>query len=274
MAQLLEIERGDLRLAATMVGNGPPLIWAHGLMATKELTLDILNGLSNYTVLSYDQRGHGGSSPIHDRSLYDLNLMAEDIGAWMDRVGWRAAVVGGDSMGATIAAQFAVLHPQRVTGLVLDIPAIGQQPNSALDADSNAKLLRKGGLEAYINARLSKVPTDQQAPFGRRLNFMRVHDPSSVACAYEAVGGWQFDTSETRRIVVPTSIRAWPDDPIHPIALARELADTIPNAVLYVVSSELNSNVSANRVSLAAILSDLEERISASKTKGGTNVRD
>ena len=60
--------------------------------------------------------------------------------------------------------------------------------------------------------------------------------------------------------MAPTALRAWPGDPIHPLALAREIAAAIPNAVLFEVPLDLISDVSANQASVAAILGALERR--------------
>jgi 3-oxoadipate enol-lactonase len=260
MVKRTYIQSGDLQLAAEVHGEGKPVIWAHGLMETKELTMQLLDGLAGYSILVYDQRGHGASTPIRDQSVFTVSAMAGDLRAVLDQVGWASAIVAGTSIGASIATEFAMLYPERVEALLLDIPAIGSETNAALEADTNAKLLRDGGASAWIAHRLRKVPVNLQKSFETRLESLFRHDGESLALAYEAVATWRCDISALGAIIVPTAVRAWPGDPIHPLALAREIAAAIPNAVLFEVALDLISDVSANQASIAEILGGLERR--------------
>lgn len=57
--------------------------------------------------------------------------MAEDVVAWLDRHRFAQAVLVGHSMGGKVAQAAALLHPDRVSGLVvLDIAPVRYDPSS------------------------------------------------------------------------------------------------------------------------------------------------
>jgi pimeloyl-ACP methyl ester carboxylesterase len=61
-------------------------------------------------------RGFGDSDWADD---YSVPAMAADIGALLDHLGWRKAIVVGHSMGARNACYFASRRPRRVAALAL-----------------------------------------------------------------------------------------------------------------------------------------------------------
>jgi pimeloyl-ACP methyl ester carboxylesterase len=70
-------------------------------------------------VIALDNRGHGGSSKLYDPAAYHSAVMAEDVRALLDHLDLERADVMGYSMGARIAAFFALAHPQRLRRMVL-----------------------------------------------------------------------------------------------------------------------------------------------------------
>jgi pimeloyl-ACP methyl ester carboxylesterase len=68
-------------------------------------------------VLAMDQRGHGDSDKL--AGGYDLIDVAADVGAFMDAMDLKSAVLLGSSSGGYVAQQVAIGIPHRVAGLVL-----------------------------------------------------------------------------------------------------------------------------------------------------------
>lgn len=68
----------------------------------------------------------------HDwRDDMSYQAMAGDVVAWLDRHGVDTAVLVGHSMGGKVAQAAALLHPDRVSGLVvLDIAPVRYEPRS------------------------------------------------------------------------------------------------------------------------------------------------
>lgn len=69
---------------------------------------------AGYRVIALDNRGHGDSEKLHDKSSYGGALMAEDARRLLEHLGIEKAHVMGYSMGARITAFLALNHPQFV----------------------------------------------------------------------------------------------------------------------------------------------------------------
>jgi 3-oxoadipate enol-lactonase len=69
------------------------------------------------SAVAMDCRGHGASDK--PAGPYTLATFAADHVALFDHLGWKSAVVGGSSMGGSVALALATGHPDRVSGLAL-----------------------------------------------------------------------------------------------------------------------------------------------------------
>ena len=97
-------------------GNGPPLFLIHGIGAARNAWAKAMPTLSkNFTVVTYDLRGHGTSPlPIGAFDLDDLVLDLENVRA---RTGFETANFAGHSLGGMIGPAYALKYPARVTSL-------------------------------------------------------------------------------------------------------------------------------------------------------------
>lgn len=231
------VHSAGVELAVEMFGQGPPLLFAHGLTGNRQTTERQLAPLSDaYTVVVYDQRGHGDSSPLTDPAGYDWGQMAEDMGRVMEAAGVERAVVGGESMGAATALLFALRHPERVERLLLTAPAFGDRANSEIDRFRElAAVIRAVGLEKFVLLagetwrRDFGWPEDVVSFLG---GAFLSHDSRSLAAAIDSVIGWvplpTLDVLE--RVACPTCIVYWENDPLHPADLALRMVEALPNA--------------------------------------------
>ena len=100
-------------------GEGPDVVLIHGITSTLAIwyTKVIPALASDYRVAAYDLRGHGhsGMTPTG----YSSADMAGDLLALMDHIGMERARLVGHSFGGSIALHLALLHPDRVAGVVL-----------------------------------------------------------------------------------------------------------------------------------------------------------
>ena len=74
-------------------------------------------------LLSFDARGHGGTIALLDPERLTFSSFADDLCSLLDHLTIHAAVVGGISMGAGVALNFALRFPDRALGLILCRPA-------------------------------------------------------------------------------------------------------------------------------------------------------
>jgi pimeloyl-ACP methyl ester carboxylesterase len=72
-----------------------------------------------YRVAALDLRGHGESDKPHDAAAYGRDGLVGDIGALMDHLGLQRVDLMGYSMGARLALQMALAHPDRVSNLIV-----------------------------------------------------------------------------------------------------------------------------------------------------------
>ena len=98
-------------------GAGQPVVLLHGLFGSLDNWHRISVQLAqHFHVFAVDQRNHGGSPHAREMSY---PLMAADLEEFMDVQHLESAFVLGHSMGGKTAMQFALLHPQRVSKLVI-----------------------------------------------------------------------------------------------------------------------------------------------------------
>ena len=107
-------------LAYEVAGQGPAVLWQHGLGATSAQPAEVFpDGFTRITLLC---RGHDGSD-LGDPALLSIAQFAADALALMDHLGLQSLPMGGISLGAAIALRLAVTHPDRVQALILARPA-------------------------------------------------------------------------------------------------------------------------------------------------------
>jgi pimeloyl-ACP methyl ester carboxylesterase len=105
-------------------GEGEPILLIHGFAsnaATNWVGPEWVRTLTQAgrRVIAYDNRGHGRSEKLYDPAVYGAPTMAEDARRLLDHLGIARADVMGYSMGARIAAFFALRHPSRVRSVIL-----------------------------------------------------------------------------------------------------------------------------------------------------------
>lgn len=238
-----EIAARGVKLAGEEAGEGPAVVLLHGLTATHRYVVMGSRTLerSGLRTIAYDARGHGRSSPAQDPAAYTYPLLADDLEAVLDELGIERALLAGASMGAHTALAFALLHPERVAGIGLVTPAFDPCADDSASYDALAAGLRADGVEGFVRAYdFSRVPAEWRATVEKVVRQrLSLHEhPEAVADAMEAVPRSRPFQSmdELARIAVPAVVVASRDevDPGHPLALAEEYAQRIPDAELRV----------------------------------------
>jgi len=117
-------EHGGVEIAFLDEGQGEPVVLVHGFASTAAVNWVHPGWVTTLTkagrrVIALDNRGHGASSKLYDPAAYHSTVMAEDVRALLDHLGLERADVIGYSMGARIAAFFALAHPARLRRAVL-----------------------------------------------------------------------------------------------------------------------------------------------------------
>lgn len=98
-----------------------PLVLAHGFTVSLEMWFPQMHLLSqDYRLITWDARGHGGSSAPYEVSSYTMPALAQDLRGLLEALdAVDGAVVGGMSFGGMIATQYGVDHSADVHALIL-----------------------------------------------------------------------------------------------------------------------------------------------------------
>jgi pimeloyl-ACP methyl ester carboxylesterase len=107
-----------LHLYYEVHGDGSPLVLLHGGMLTIDLNFAglIPTLAARHTVIGVELQGHGRTADI-DREISPA-ASASDVVALLDHLGIDRAHVLGHSMGAAVALELAISHPDRVRSIV------------------------------------------------------------------------------------------------------------------------------------------------------------
>jgi 3-oxoadipate enol-lactonase len=236
---LTTVRSDRLDLAVETFGDGPPLVFAHGLTGNRHSIRAQLHPLAErYRVVIFDQRGHGDSTAVTDPAQYDPMRMAEDIGSILDALQIDRAIVGGESMGAATALLFALGHSDRVQALLLTAPAFADQPNPDRQRLRDmGQAIATLGLSRFLELAAARQRADlhwSAAAITHVRNSLASHDPDSLATALRTVADWQIlpDLSELSSLRFRACILAWHGDPLHPYELAYRVSEHLPAAQL------------------------------------------
>jgi pimeloyl-ACP methyl ester carboxylesterase len=128
-------------------GEGPPLVLLHaGVANLRQWDPHVPAFAERYRVIRYDSRGYGRSESEH------LEFSNHgDLEQVLDYLGVQATHLLGTSRSGSIALNFSVTHPERVTSLTVvasgagepDLPAEALAPGEALDKATEEALEAK-----------------------------------------------------------------------------------------------------------------------------------
>ncbi len=250
--------RDGTDLAVQTAGVGPPLVLANGLGGSLRAWGPFLDRLgSRRRIVSWDYRGLYRSGPPDEPSAVTIEDHAADLGAVMDQVVGEPAVLMGWSMGVQIAVEYALQHPDDVTGLVLVAGSPGDPYAGVLHA----------GVSRVLIPPATYVVQAAALPFGLTMRALTA-SPRRAAEALRAVGvlapsadldAFTDLAHEFARLDWPVYMRtiramgrhdAWPRlgelqvpslvvggtaDRFLPTESVEAMADAIPDAELYIL---------------------------------------
>jgi len=244
----VELSSGAVRVREG--GEGPALIWTHGLLhpiALEELTplRELLDGVEGRRVVRYDARGHGESAPGGTDAANRWDQLGADLLELAGALGIERFVAACASMGVAAALYAALLAPQRIAALLLLIPPTAWESRPAQVGlyRAMAQILDERGNEALAEVVDETLRTQPVAPGFEPaqealLDALRRWDPTALGHVLRGAADSDLpDWERLAEIGVPALIVAVRDDPGHPLATAEELAERMPFAQLRVVAS-------------------------------------
>jgi pimeloyl-ACP methyl ester carboxylesterase len=256
----VESESGRDRLEYTEYGAGDAwVVLLHGQLMPRRMHQPLARALAaeGLHVVTLDLLGHGRSDRPADPLLYSMTAFGEQVVALLDHLGAAQAVVGGTSLGANVSLEVAVIAPERVRGLIVEMPVL----DNALEAGILAFapiLFSARFLPFTINGvrRLTRPIPRGILPFwaGIALDTLDQRADSMAAVVHGLFFGRIAPSSKQRRAIrVPALVVGHPSDPIHPAADAQMLADELPDATFVTARSILEWRLRPDRLNRAAV---------------------
>ena len=243
------------RLSYTQFGQGDrTTVLLHGLLLNQRMHRPLARALAarGNRVITLDLLGHGQSERPRDMWRYSMTYFGEQTIGLLDHLEVDQAVVMGTSLGANTALEAAVLAPERVRGMVVEMPVLDgamvacgvaflppllatkyATPAMRL-LQRGANLVPRGALPFLGNVVLDTVRQDPapSAAVLEGLFFGRIAPPRRLR-----------RTMDTKALVIGHQ-----RDPIHPFSDAGMLADEMPNAELLQASSLLELRIAPERL--------------------------
>jgi 3-oxoadipate enol-lactonase len=239
-------------------GTGQPLIWMHGML--NSVASDSIYSFIDFEQLSQQVRlirynacdqSSGGD--------YSWNGLVHELVGIIDSINSGKVILGGVSMGSGTALYTAIRFPERVKALILVTPPPAWEVRQATQAlyEKIALKARPDHLPDFLKRIIQRNQDppefyEQAFPGTRKklLDLRLSFDPAYYYSIYHGGAISDFPSrGELKQLNIPTLIVADPNDPGHPVEVAREMHELIPHSELVLVQNiedylDLQKNVS------------------------------
>jgi pimeloyl-ACP methyl ester carboxylesterase len=223
-----------------------------------------------HRVLCLDPLGHGDSDRPPEMTHYSMTGFGRQANGLLDHLEIEQAVIGGTSLGANATLEAVVARPERVRGLLVEMPVLD---NALLGCALTFTPLLVGLTFGAPAARLLGRAARLTPRTGSLLPDMMLdwvsQDPKPSASVLQGLffGRVAPPTEERRAIKQETLVIGHYRDPIHPFSDSDMLVRELPNAKLVQASSVLELRLTPER--LTGEIVEFVERCFKPKTRTG-----
>ena len=226
--------------AATLGSDPPTVVLLHNIFTDRRIFDDAAAELvrHGFRTVAVDFRGHGASAPS-GAAFYTIDDLAGDVLGVLDQEGIGRAAIAGVSLGASVALELALAHPERVESLML--MGVDAEPDGGFAAFRNALFCRLvglvgmrwfvlGGVVATIfGAWFRAEGRERFAAWRARLAAM---PPGLARRAMRAWTGRRSVLAALPRIRVPVQVIVGDEDVSCPLPCGRKVQQALPAAEL------------------------------------------
>lgn len=223
------------------IGEGPTLLFAHGLFASHQIFTAQVQALSqSCRCIVLDMPGHGLSG--YDPTGWTLDDLSRDLALMIDELALGKVTIVGQSQGAMVALRLAARYPKLLAGLVLigtsaraefpeRLETWRRQREILLNGSDTAREALFTTLQAYVNSAEWLQNHPREAAEERAM--MHAHNREGLALALDAA---VFDRGDITHllptITAPTLVIVGEEDRATPVELSKEIAALLPDAQL------------------------------------------
>ena len=210
-----------------------PIIFIHGFPFNKsswQPQVDFLKKTNR--VIAYDIRGFGNSSA--DETEFSMDLFADDLILFMDKLEISKAIVCGLSMGGYILLNAINRYPERFAAIVLcDTQCIADSPEAKEKRYKTMEQINENGLHDFVQNFIAAV--FYKAPLklvDDMKNGMLTTSPKTIVKTLKALTLRKDMQFSLQKIAVPTLVLCGTQDVVTPLTQSQFLVEHIPNATL------------------------------------------
>ncbi len=231
-------------LAYSEYGDGPrTVVLLHGLLLAQTMQAPLARELASHgnRVVTLDLLGHGASDRPTEMWSYSMVSYGAQIIALLDHLEVDQAVLMGTSLGANASLEVAVAAPERVRGMVIEMPVLDNALlGCAMGFTPLLVSLTFGAPIMRAIAGVVKALPRGPIPFGPSLVLdVLAQDPKPSASILQGLFfGRVAPSRELRRLIeAPTLVIGHRRDPIHPFSDSGMLVDELPHGRLLEANS-------------------------------------
>ncbi len=264
------------RIGFDEYGEGErPIVLAHGLLMNRHMFDKLGPALAERgnRAICVDLLGHGRSDQPDDLRLYSMPLFAEQVLALLDHLGLERAVAGGTSLGANVALELAVRHPERVEGLFIEMPVLDNALAGVAAIFAPILLgLRLGRPAVELSSRLASLIPRTNFILDIGLDWARRRPDPSIAVLEGLLLGETAPPREQRHLIDrPALVVGHQRDPLHPFSDSGMLLEELPRAQLVEANSILEWRTRPGRLNaeLARFLDEVWDGVGGGPAANG-----
>lgn len=227
------------RIAYSVYGDGPrATLLLPGLLLSQRMQEPLAEALAarGERVILMDPLGHGSSDRPRDMWRYSMGTFARQAVALLDELELEQAVIGGTSLGANVTLEVASAAPERVRGMLLEMPVLDNGLlGSALAFTPLLVALTFGEPVMRGVQQVARRVPRALLPFVAEILLDAIsQDPGPSAALLQGLffGRIAPHRSERRTFEAPALVIGHPRDPVHPFSDAGMLAAELPNGRL------------------------------------------
>jgi pimeloyl-ACP methyl ester carboxylesterase len=266
------------RLAYAEYGKGDKVVvLLPGLLFNQRMHGPLAEVLAadGHRVLCLDLLGHGASDRPPEMTDYSMVAFGRQTIGLLDHLGIERAVVGGASLGANTALEAAAAAPERVQGLLIEMPVLDNALlGCAIGFTPLLVGLTFGAPAARLLGRAARLIPRSGFLLGDMMLDWVSQDPKPSASVLQGLffGRVAPPSEERRRMRQPTLVIGHYRDPIHPFSDSDMLMRELPNARLLEASSILELRLTPERLT-GEIVEFVEECFAPRRARAGSGRR-
>jgi pimeloyl-ACP methyl ester carboxylesterase len=252
-------------LAYTEYGEGPRVtVLLHGLLLNQRMHATLAAALAERgnRVITLDLLGHGSSDRPPEMTRYSMPEFGREVIALLDHLGLEEAVVMGTSLGANVTLEAAAYAPERLRGMVVEMPVLDNALLGCALAFTPLMVALTFGEPAMraLSAGARAVPS-RRLPWQLDILLDTVRqDPRPSAAVLQGLffGRTAPPSAERRTLRTPALVIGHRHDIVHPFSDAGMLADELPDVQLLQASSIVELRLAPARLTdeIATFIAD------------------